>query len=323
MTDTRLTERLESAGTIVILGHIHPDGDCVGSALGLKNYLENAMPEKDVRVYLEEPDPKFGFLKGFDEVIHVPDKTLKADLAVAVDVSDRGRLGDFLVMFDNAASTFNVDHHFTNPQFADGTVLRPEASSACEVLYELIRPELIDRDTAACLYTGIVTDTGVFKYQQTSARTMEIAGTLMEKGIPFGEIIDVAFYRKTPVQNRMLGKCLVDSIPRLNGKCLFAVVTMKDKKAFGADHRDLDGVAEQLRLTQGVECSCLISETVTGQWKLSLRSADRVNVAEIAALYGGGGHIRASGCTIDGSVPAEEIMNRIVTETGRQLGETE
>lgn len=323
MTDTRLTERLEAAGTIVILGHIHPDGDCVGSALGLKNYLKNAMPEKDVRVYLEEPDPKFGFLKGFDEVIHVPDKTLKADLAVAVDVSDRGRLGDFLVMFDNAASTFNVDHHFTNPQFADGTVLRPEASSACEVLYELIRPELIDRDTAACLYTGIVTDTGVFKYQQTSARTMEIAGTLMEKGIPFGEIIDVAFYRKTPVQNRMLGKCLVDSIPRLNGKCLFAVVTMKDKKAFGADHRDLDGVAEQLRLTQGVECSCLISETVTGQWKLSLRSADRVNVAEIAALYGGGGHIRASGCTIDGSVPAEEIMNRIVTETGRQLGETE
>ena len=323
MTDTRLTERLEAAGTIVILGHIHPDGDCVGSALGLKNYLKNAMPEKDVRVYLEEPDPKFGFLKGFDEVIHVPDKTLKADLAVAVDVSDRGRLGDFLVMFDNAASTFNVDHHFTNPQFADGTVLRPEASSACEVLYELIRPELIDRDTAACLYTGIVTDTGVFKYQQTSARTMEIAGTLMEKGIPFGEIIDVAFYRKTPVQNRMLGKCLVDSIPRLNGKCLFSVVTMKDKKAFGADHRDLDGVAEQLRLTQGVECSCLISETVTGQWKLSLRSADRVNVAEIAALYGGGGHIRASGCTIDGSVPAEEIMNRIVTETGRQLGETE
>ena len=323
MRDRILTDRLSAAGTIVILGHIHPDGDCVGSALGLRNYLRSVMPEKDVRVFLEEPDLKFAFLKGFDEMIRVPDKTFRADLAVALDVSDLGRLGDFRVMFDNAAATFNVDHHVTNPHFAGETVCRPEASSACEVLFDLIDPELVDRETAACLYTGIVTDTGVFKYQQTSAHTMEIAGTLMEKGIPFGEIIDVAFYRKTPVQNRMLGKCLVDSIPRLGGKCLFSVVTMKDKKAFGADHRDLDGVAEQLRLTQGVECSCLISETVTGQWKLSLRSADRVNVAEIAALYGGGGHIRAAGCTIDGTVPAADIMDRIVTETGRQLGETE
>ena len=310
---------LENAGSIVILGHVHPDGDCFGSTLGFYRYLRESFPEKEVRVFLEEGDPKFSYLSGWDDIQHIPDRSLKADLAVALDVSDLQRLGDFEVLFRNAAHTLNIDHHVTNPHFAEETVCLPDASSACEVLYDLLDPDKISREAAVCLYTGLVTDSGVFKYESTSENTMRIAGALMNKGIPFGEIIDRAFYRKSPVQSRILGWALQNAVSYLDGKCLIATITMAVKKQFGADHRDLDGIAEQLRLTDGVVLSGLISETVTGQWKLSLRSSEEIDAARICALYGGGGHVRAAGATINDK--PSRIEERVVSECQRQLSE--
>ena len=155
-----------------------------------------------------KPPVKFSYLRGFDEIRTAPDKDFRADLAVALDVSDRGRMGDLVPVFDGAKDTLNIDHHVTNPGFAADTVCLPDSSSACEVLFGLLERDRISRETAACLYTGIVTDTGVFKYNATSEATMQTAGFLMTTGIPFGEIIDRAFYRKTWPQNRILGKAL-------------------------------------------------------------------------------------------------------------------
>ena len=315
-----LQNKTGASKTIAVLGHINPDGDCVGSTLALYNYLKDNMPEKEVTVWLEAPPAKFSYLRGFEEIRTAPDKDLRADLAVALDVSDRGRLGDFIPVFDNAKDTLNIDHHVTNPGFAAETVCHPDASSACEVLFGLMEREKISRETAACLYTGIVTDTGVFKYSATSDQTMRTAGFLMSTGIPFGEIIDRAFYRKTWPQNRILGKALSQAERNEDGKFIWTVITFREKEAYGAQSSDMDGIAEQMRLTEGAECSCLASERIPGQWKLSLRSADVVDVSAICARFGGGGHIRAAGCTITGKLPGEFMpeVRRLVEEQTRQ-----
>lgn len=311
-----LQNKIRASKTIAVLGHINPDGDCVGSALALYNYLKDNMPEKEVTVWLEKPPVKFSYLRGFDEIRTVPDKDFRADLAVALDVSDRGRMGDLVPVFDGAKDTLNIDHHVTNPGFAADTVCLPDSSSACEVLFGLLERDRISRETAACLYTGIVTDTGVFKYNATSESTMQTAGFLMTTGIPFGEIIDRAFYRKTWPQNRILGKALSQAERNEDGKFIWTVITFREKEAFGAQSSDMDGIAEQLRLTEGAECSCLASERIPGQWKLSLRSAEVVDVSSICARFGGGGHIRAAGCTITGKLPAEFMpeVRRLVEE---------
>ena len=315
---TVLKNKIRASKTIAVLGHINPDGDCVGSTLALYNYLKDTAPDKNVTVWLEKPPVKFAYLRGFEEIRTAPDKEFAPDLAVALDVSDKGRLGDFAVLFDNAGDTLNIDHHVTNPGFAADTVCIPDASSACEVLFGLIVPEKISAETAACLYTGLVTDTGVFKYSATSEETMRIAGVLMQKGIPFGEIIDRAFYRKTWPQTRILGKALCSAERTEDGKFIWTVVTFREKEAFGAQSSDMDGIAEQMRLTEGAECSCLVSERIPGQWKLSLRSSDRMDVAVIAAAFGGGGHIHAAGCTITGRKP-EEFMPELLKLVREQI----
>lgn len=312
-----LLNRLNEAKKIVILGHVRPDGDCLGSTLALFGYIRTNFPGKEVRIYLEQPVEKFSYLDGFHAIRTVPDTDFRADLAVALDVSDHSRLGDFSILFDCAKQTFNVDHHVTNPHFAMETVCIPEASSSCEVLYGLLEEEKIDIRTASCLYTGIITDSGVFKYAQTSLKTMQIAGALMEKGIPFGEIIDRAYYRKTFVQNQILGKALAKAESHLGGKLICSVITLRDREEFSATAMDLDGIAEQLRLTEGAECAMLVGETEPGVFKLSLRSVHDVDVSKIASSYGGGGHIRAAGCTVTKN--PEGIIREVCEKISEQL----
>ena len=310
-----LLNLLEESERIAILGHIKPDGDCVGSCLALYLYIRKNYPEKHVHVWLQEAQDRFSYLHGFREILHYPDPEWKADLAVALDASDHGRLGEFGIMFDRAPRTLNIDHHVTNPGYAEHTVCIPEASSACEVLFGLLKKEDLDERIAACLYTGIVTDTGVFKYQSTGRKTMETAGFLMSFGIPFGEIIDGAFYRKTWPQNQIMGYALTIAERELGGLLVSAVITEADKKRFGAAGKDLDGIVEQMRLTEGCECSVLLYETDMHEWKMSLRSLEAVDVSVIAAGYGGGGHVRAAGCTL----PADRDPVKVLSEVKEKI----
>ena len=316
--DQVLKEKLGRAQTIVLMGHVRPDGDCVGSVLALYLYLKKNEPSKNVTVCLEKPLEKFKYLSGFSEIVSDADAVQHPDLAIALDVSDKGRLGGFTGLFDRAADQLNIDHHITNPHFAATTICDPSASSTCELLYTLLDAERIDADIAAALYTGIVTDSGVFKYSSTSSRTMNIAADLIAKGIPFGEIIDGSFYRKTYVQNKIMGLALLNAVENADGTVIYAIITAEEQERMGTVHADLDGISEQLRLTVGVKCAVLCSEMEPGSWKLSLRSLEPVDVAAIAMRYGGGGHIRAAGCTIVGK-RAEEIMEEVVRAAEAQL----
>ena len=319
MKDPILKNKIEGAQRIAVLGHIHPDGDCVGSVLALRNYVLDCWPEKEIRVFLEPSSERFAFLEGYSEILNAPDPAFRADLAVSLDTAGIDRLGDFREIFENAAETFLIDHHRTNTGFADTDVIRGTASSACEVLFGLLEEERISRRTAACLYTGIVTDTGVFKYEMTSRETMRIAGVLMEKGIPFGEIIDGAFYMKTRKQQLIMARALEKSVMDCGGEYIYSVITMKDKEEYSVDYRDMDGIAEQMRLTEGVDCAVLISESESGKYRLSFRSVKKTDVSVIARGFGGGGHIRAAGCNLAGDIG--DIVRKVRAEVAAQLGE--
>lgn len=316
-----LDKALDGVKSVVLLGHVHPDGDCVGTCLGLYNDLWEHAPQIETDLYLDHPAAKFSYLKNFDQIKTKPEPEKSYDLCITLDSSDTERLGEFYQYFLSAKKTLCLDHHVTNRKFADENYVLPEASSCSEVLCTLLNLETISRETAECLYTGIVHDTGVFKFSSTSAKTMEFVGRLMDKGINCAKIIDDSFYRKTYIQNQILGRALLESILFMDGLCIFSSLRRKDLDFYGADSNDLDGIIDQLRITEGVECAIFIYEKEFHKFKVSMRSNNYVDVSKIAAYFGGGGHVRAAGCTISGS--AHDVLNNLSKHIASQIEEHE
>ncbi len=309
-----LLDAIDRAETIAVCGHIRPDGDCVGSCMGLSGYIQKNYTGKTVDVLLEEIPASFDYLK--DEEL-LTKKASTYDLFISLDCGDKERLGKASKAFEQAEHTVNIDHHVSNTLFAEENHVEAEASSTCEVLFTLLCEDNIDFAVAAALYTGIIHDTGVFKHSNTGRRTMEIAGRLIEKGIPFSKIIDESFYLKTYKQLQILGRCLLASIRVMDGKCIFSVVTKRVMEFYEAKPSDLDGVIDQMRTTEGVEVAILLDERTSGEFKVSMRSNERVNVSEICQFFGGGGHIKAAGCTIKGS--AHDVINNLTEHIEKQL----
>ena len=303
-----LSDILKDVKSVGITGHIRPDGDCTGSVLALYNYIVENMPETDVDLYLEQPGSEFYYLKNIDKIKNTPEDK-KYDVFFVLDCSSLDRIEPFISCFNNASKTVCIDHHVSNTGFTDLSKIEPQASSACEVLYGTMDADKISRNVAECIYTGIIHDTGVFKYSCTSKKTMEIAGEMMEKGIDYSDIIDNTFYKKTYVQNQILGRALLESVLFYDGKCIFTTVTTDEMEFYGVTGRELGGRVEQLRLTDGVEVAIFLYQTGEEEYKVSLRSKKKIDVAAIATQFGGGGHVRAAGYTAKGSV--YQIINSI------------
>ena len=303
-----LSDILKDVKSVGITGHIRPDGDCTGSVLALYNYIVENMPETDVDLYLEQPGSEFYYLKNIDKIKNTPEDK-KYDVFFVLDCSSLDRIEPFISCFNNASKTVCIDHHVSNTGFTDLSKIEPQASSACEVLYGTMDADKISRNVAECIYTGIIHDTGVFKYSCTSKKTMELAGEMMEQGIDYSDIIDNTFYKKTYVQNQILGRALLESVLFYDGKCIFTTVTMDEMEFYGVTGRELGGIVEQLRLTDGVEVAIFLYQTGEEEYKVSLRSKKKIDVAAIATQFGGGGHVRAAGYTAKGSV--YQIINSI------------
>lgn len=304
-----LEEKLLSAKKVAITGHVNPDGDCIGSVLAIYNYISTVYPEIKLSAYLEEFSDKFMFLKNSENIKQSVEEDIEFDLLICVDSADIQRLGFSEVLLQKSKESINIDHHVTNTKFTDETCLEADASSTAEVIYTLLNKEKIDKAVAECLYTGMVHDTGVFRYSCTSPKTMRIAADLMEKGIDYTTIVDESFYEKSYLQNQILGRTLLESILILDGKCIFSYVNRKMMNFYEVTKKDLDGIIEQLRQTRGVEVAIFLYEVETQKYKVSLRSKTKVDVSKIAAFFGGGGHVRAAGCTMEGTV--HDIVNNI------------
>ena len=315
---TKLEIMIDQAKTIAVLGHVNPDGDCAGSCLAVYNYVQEQYADKTVTVYLEPVSEKFSYLKGYDQIQSELGKE-SVDLCICLDCSDQERFGKFKWYLDTAAQSICIDHHITNQGFAMEQVIDGAASSTCEVLFTQLTEEKVTKAVAECIYTGIIHDTGVFRYSNTSKKTMEIAGKMMERGIDFGSIIDDSFYRKTYLQTQILGRALFESVSFLDKKCVFTVVRKKDMDFYGVGKSDLEGIVEQLRVIDGVECAIFLYEVGVHMYKVSLRSNKKVDVSKIAVYFGGGGHMRATGCTMSGSF--HDVINNLSGHIEKQLSQ--
>lgn len=312
----QLEEKLKGVTSVGISGHVRPDGDCVGSVMAVYNYITAYHPEIEVKAYLETIPNVFYFLKNTEKInTEIPKK--EHDLFIVLDCGDELRLGIRQEGFRLAKHTLCIDHHISNQAFAEENVIVPDASSTCELVFQMMETEKITKEIAECLYTGIAHDTGVFQYSCTSAKTMHIIGLLMEKGIDYSKIIDDTFYTKTYEQNRILGYALLNSKLYLNGKVILSYVTKEHLLEFGCTQKDLDAIVSQLRVTKGISVAVFLYENEDGSYKASFRVNGDINVAEIALVFGGGGHVKAAGCTM--SAPLEDAISRILEEIEKRL----
>lgn len=312
-------KEIEQANTIVILGHIRPDGDCVGSCLGVYNYVLDNYPDKQVDIYLDDFKPEFMFLRGADCILHEK-KDFQYDLCISLDSGDLDRHADFVTYFHDAKRKMSVDHHVSNKGFGDVSIVMTHCSATAEALYTLLDADKIQTECAESLYVGIVHDTGVFKYSNTTRQTMEIAGALIEKGARSQYVIDGTFYKKTLKQNKMLAKALEAAYLLLDGKMIVSFLPKEVFDENNASNLDTDGVVDAIRITEGVECALWMYEYPNkGKYKCSLRSKEFLDVNIIASSFGGGGHVRAAGCEVTGN--PEEIITKISQMVKEQLSE--
>lgn len=316
-----LKDILEGKRSVALGGHVRPDGDCVGSCMGLYLYLKEQYPQISADVYLEEIPEAYRMIQGTDEVkTQIPEGKVY-DLFIALDCGDIKRLGFSAPLFSRAAASLCIDHHVSNEAFADDNYVEPDASSTSELVYTLLDPEKISKPVAEALYMGIAHDTGVFQYSCTSPETMEIAAALMRKGINGSEIIDKTYYAKTYIQNQILGRALLESMLIMDKRCIVSVIRKRSMEFFQAQPADLEGIVSQLRQTKGVEVAIFLHETEPQTFKVSLRSKGKVDVSVIARHFGGGGHVRAAGVTMKGS--SHDVINNITARIALQLDHCE
>ncbi|HIW42429.1 MAG TPA: bifunctional oligoribonuclease/PAP phosphatase NrnA [Candidatus Mediterraneibacter vanvlietii] len=312
-----LKEILKGKRKVALGGHVRPDGDCVGSCMGLYLYLKEEYPQIDTDVYLEPVPESYRMIAGTDEVKSEIAAQEPYDLFICLDCGDEQRLGFSAPLFDAAKETLCIDHHVSNDAFADSNYIVPDASSTSELVYRLLDEEKITKPVAEALYMGIVHDTGVFQYSCTSPETMEIAASLMRKGINGSEIIDKTYYEKTYIQNQILGRALLESMLIMDKQCIVSVIRQRSMEFFQAEPSDLEGIVSQLRQTKGVEVAIFLHEMQPQLFKVSLRSKGKVDVSEIAKYFGGGGHVRAAGVTMKGS--SHDVINNITGRIALQM----
>ena len=311
MTIDNIKEEIQKAEDVVILTHESPDGDAVGSALAM--YLTLKKMGKTVDVIIPEYASIFNFLPGADE-IKKEGKEESYDLAISVDVTGINRLNGFAKYFENANMKIQIDHHQVNEMFADYNFVNP-ASPACAQNLIFIIEQLgveIDKEIGTCLLTGIITDTGGFKYEGVTAETFEFTSWLLAKGVNVSDVYKRVMQTKTRA-NFELRKLIMDRMEFLSdNKIAFTYMTLEDEKNAGAAPGDHEGLVEIGRDIEGVEVSIFLRE-VEGGFKASLRSGEYVNVSDVCIAFSGGGHKRAAGCTIFSTleIAKERIINEV------------
>lgn len=314
MQQMNLDKAISGFKSIGIAGHMHPDGDCVGSCLGLYNYIRDYFPETKVSVFLEDAPEIFSYMRYFD-MLQTPESYQGEafELFISLDCSDKSRLDGSVRLFDEAGSTICIDHHISNRKFAKDNYVIDDVSSTSEMVADLIGAERMNPDIASCLYTGIVHDTGVFQHSCTSPHTMEVAGMLLGHGVDQASIIEQTFFQKTFVQNRLLGVALTKARLFDEGRIVATILDKSDFESVGAAKSDTEGIVDQLRVTKGTEVAVFMYQNTDRVYKVSLRCKGDYNMADIALGFGGGGHAKAAGffAGTDGEKALADIIEKI------------
>ena len=304
-------EAIRESQSIVLGCHVNPDGDALGSLLGLALALKPL--GKEITCLSEDGVPDIlRFLPGAEMISRSTD-IAAFDLALVVDSGELARVGENVrPMVSRARRAVNIDHHVVAGTFGDIRVLDSSAASTAEIVYELLQAmnSTLTPDIATCLFTGIITDTGSFRFQNVTPNTLRVAAKLLEAGAPPAHISENVFENKTFAGTRLLGHALSSLSQSSDGRIVWAQITAEDFQRLGAIDAETEGVVNYVRGVRGAEVGILFREMANGQIRVSLRSREGVNVAEIAQEFGGGGHRMASGCTLN--VPLPEAENALV-----------
>jgi len=311
-----LLKECEGAKRIGISGHIRPDGDCVGACLSLYQYLTKCMPQAEVKVFLEKPADIFSKIAGFDTIDSQFPEEPVFDVFFALDCA-QDRLGEALKYFIAAHKKINIDHHVTNQGCGDVNYIFPKVGSTCELIYDLVQKDKLDQDLAMAIYIGIIHDTGVFQYSNTTPDTLTKAAHLISFGFDFPRLIEETFYQKTYLQSQIAGRAMMESVRFLDGRCIVSMIDRRTMDFYGVDSQDFEGIVNQLRNIKGVDCAIFMYETNTLEFKVSLRSNEKVDVAKVVSYFGGGGHMRAAGCTMKGTF--HDCVNNLSLHIEEQL----
>lgn len=311
ITIKQAADFLKSCGDSYILIHQSPDGDCIGSGYAVKNYLE-ATGRKAKVLCCDEIPARYSFLLSGKNDDFVPQNI------ISVDVADK-------VLFGNLADEYgdkielSIDHHASNKPFANQTCVDSGAAAACEVLYEVFKAAdfEITRQMAICLYTGIATDTGCFQFSNAKARTFQIVSHIMQKypDINYSKINRQMFAVKTRQRMKMEAMAVENMEAFFDGKCAVISVTLDFLEKMHVDSKDIEGIESiPLQLDTSV-IGITIKEREKGFFKISMRGTDGIDVSKICEVFGGGGHVKAAGCAIKGTL--EEVKSRILEAVGK------
>ncbi|WHX51454.1 bifunctional oligoribonuclease/PAP phosphatase NrnA [Paenibacillus woosongensis] len=311
---------LKDHDDFLVVSHVQPDGDAVSSTL-VVGWLLSCLGKNYVMVN-EGPIPqRMSYLLHSDRIMDLSvtplGKTYKH--IICVDCADFRRVGKASEYFAPDAEILNIDHHPTNDGFGGINLIVPEAAATVQVLYELVKRLKfgLDRDVATALYTGLLTDTGGFRYSCTSPKVMAIASDLLAYGVDGPGLSQLLLEEMTLAQIRLLTRALNGLQMTEDGKIGWVTIDDEDMKLSGAIHEDLEGIVNYPRNIQGVEVGLLFKVIDDNAVKVSMRSAGKVDVAAVAQSFGGGGHVRAAGVRMQGSL--DEVVSQIVEQVKARL----
>ncbi len=310
MTLEHILEEIKKAKKIVILTHENPDGDAIGSSLGMYIALRKMGKEPDI--IIPELPRVYNFLPEIENVKKEGRKE-PYDLAIALDCATIKMLNGWANYFEDAKVKVTIDHHGTNTMYGDYNYVNPDAPACAQTLISIIQyfGVEIDKKIGTCLLTGIITDTGGFQYQSTTPETFEFAAELLQTGVNVSDVYKRVMNTMTKANFELRKRAIERMEFFKEGKIAFTYVTKEDIEEANAETGDFEGIVEEGRNIEGVEVSIFLRETQKG-FKVSLRSNDYVNVSDVCLLFGGGGHIHAAGCTIAQSL--EQVKEKIVNE---------
>ena len=315
-------EVVKASKNILIISHVNPDGDTLGTMCALQLAIQKNYKKKAEMLILSKLPKVYEFLPNIGEVktLDMFDKSREYDLVVAVDVASIDRLIDAQVLFEKAKFSVNIDHHRTNNNYGSLAIVEPHASSSGEVLYKIMKnlDWQIDLDTATCVYTAILTDTGGFRFENTNAEVFKIAAELTEMGINPKKLYKKCYESKSRAVVLFQSYCVSKAVFSANEKIAYTIVYKKDIEKFGVGDDATDGIAEALRAISSTDVSFVVKEVDTKICKISMRSKE-LDIAEVCSKFGGGGHKFAAGCTVKAS--CDESVKKLLAEINKEANE--
>lgn len=317
----KFDESIKSANDIAIFTHISPDGDALGSSLAIFKVIQEHY-KKNVTIFISDKIPKvYEFLPCLNCYKRTDDPNYENkvfDLAIATDVATCERMGKGFLLYKKSKVKINIDHHKSNNNYGDINIINPQASSASEVVLDVLNDLKIEltKEIATFIYVGILTDTGGFRYDNTSQKVLEKAAKLLDYGVSHCELCQKCFMTKEKKALLLTANAILNAKFMLSDKIVYTPITLNDMKKYNAKNEHTDRIVETLRQIETCEVALLFKENLNQTTKVSLRSKT-FDVSNFAEKFNGGGHKFAAGLTIQ--KPINIAMDLVLSELSKAM----